>query len=66
MNPPSSCVQYIHCWTLYIYTVMWCGPGSSVSVVTDYGLDSTGSNPSGDKILRLSRPAMGPTQPPVN
>jgi len=31
----------------------------------DYGLDGTGSNPSGDEILRPSRPALGPTQPPV-
>ena len=44
----------------YIY-----GPGSSVSIVTDYGLDGPGSNPSGDEIFRPSRPALGPTQPPV-
>ena len=42
-----------------------CGPGSSVSVATDYRLDSPGSNPSGDEIFRLSRPALGPTQSPV-
>jgi hypothetical protein len=42
-----------------------CGPGSSVSVATDYGLDGPGSNPGGDEIFRLSRPALGPTQPPV-
>ena len=30
-----------------------------------YGLDDPGSNPSGDEIFRLSRPALGPTQPPV-
>ena len=42
-----------------------CGPGSSVSVVTDYGLDRPGSNPGGDEIFRLSRPALGSTQPPV-
>ena len=34
-------------------------------IVTDYGLDSPGSNPSGDEIFCPSRPALGPTQPPV-
>jgi hypothetical protein len=42
-----------------------CGPGSSVGMATDYGLDGPGSNPGGDEIFRLSRPALGPTQPPV-
>ena len=28
-------------------------------------LDSPGSNPSGEEIFRPSRPALGPTQPPV-
>ena len=41
------------------------GPGSSVSVATNYGLDDPRSNPGGDEIFRLSIPAMGPTQPPV-
>ena len=41
------------------------GRGSSVGIVTDYGLDGPGSNPSGDEIFRPSRPALGPTQPPV-
>ena len=30
-----------------------------------YGLDGPRSNPGGDEIFRLSRPALGPTQPPV-
>jgi len=42
-----------------------CGPGSSVGIATDYGLDGPGSNSGGDEIFRLSRPALGPTQPPV-
>jgi len=42
-----------------------CGPGSSVCIATDYGLDGPGWNPSGDEIFRPSRPALGPTQPPV-
>ena len=41
------------------------GPGSSVGIATDYGLDGPGSNPGGDEILRPSRRALGPTQPPV-
>ena len=47
---------------LYLFT---CGSGSSVGIVTDYGLDGPGSNPGGDEIFRSSRPALGPTQPPV-
>jgi hypothetical protein len=42
-----------------------CGPGSSVGIATDYGLDGQGSNPSGAEIFRPSRPALEPTQPPV-
>ena len=41
------------------------GPGSSVGIATDYGLDGRGSNPGGDEIFRPSRPALGPTQPSV-
>ena len=41
------------------------GPGSPVGIATDYGLDGPGSNTRGDKIFRLSRPTLGPTQPPV-
>ena len=41
------------------------GPGSSVGIATDNGLDCPGSNPGGDEIFRPSRPALGPTQTPV-
>ena len=41
------------------------GPGSSVGIAIDYGLNGPGSNPGGDEIFRPSRPALGPTQPPV-
>ena len=41
------------------------GPGSSVGIATDYGLGVPGSNPGGDEIFRLSRPALGPTQTPA-
>jgi len=49
---------------IYIYTHI-CGLGSTVGIATDYRLDGPGSNPGGDEIFRLSRPALGPTQPPV-
>jgi len=42
-----------------------CGPGSSVGIATDYGLDGPVSNLGGDEIFRPSRPAVRSTQPPV-
>ena len=51
--------------TFNIYPSLSIGPGSSVGIATDYGLDDPGSNPGGDEIFRPSRPALGPTQPPV-
>ena len=41
------------CLCIYIY-----GPGSSVGITTDYGLDGPGSNPGGDEIFsaRPDRP----------
>jgi len=51
---------------IYIYIYIYiCGLGSSVGIATEYGLDGPGSNPGGDEIFRPSRPALGPTQPPV-
>ena len=52
--------------TYFIYAhLLVCGPGSSIGIATDYGLDGPGSNPGGDEIFRLSGLALGPTQPPV-
>jgi len=34
-------------WQWYFYH---CGPGSSVGIATEYGLDGPGSNPGGDEI----------------
>ena len=48
-----------------IFSMFSCGSGSSVGIATDYGLDGPGSNPGGDEIFCPSRPALGPTQPPV-
>jgi len=39
---------------------LWSG------IATDDGLEGPGSNPGGDDNFRPSRPALGPTQPPVN
>ena len=41
------------------------GPASSVGIATDYGLDGPGIKSRWGEILRPSRPALGPTQPPV-
>jgi len=50
----------------YLLNVTFTGGSiSSVSIATDYGLDGPGSNPGGDEIFRPSRPALGPTQPPI-
>ena len=52
---------------LYILVdyIRLCGPGSSVGIVTDYGLYGQGSNPGGDEIFRPSRPALRLIQPSV-
>ena len=47
------------------FYLLCCGPGSSVGIATDYGLEGLGSNPGGEEIFRPFRPALGPTQPPV-
>ena len=60
-------VIYFYWWRLKFYfsTFISCGPGSSVGIEIDYGLDVSRSNPGGDEIFRPSRPALGPVQPPV-
>jgi hypothetical protein len=42
-----------------VFCVLYC------IKATDHGLDGLGSNPGGDEIFRPSRPALGPTHPPV-
>ena len=46
---------------------MFCGQGSSVGIATGSGLDGSGIKSQwGRDFPHLSRPAMGPTQPPVH
>ena len=42
-----------------------CGPGSSVGIAADYGLDGPGIESRWGEIFRPSIPTLGPTQPPV-
>ena len=42
-----------------------CGPGSLVDIATGYRLDGPGIDSRRVEIFRPSRPALGPTQPPV-
>jgi len=45
---------------------VWDGPGSSVDIATGHGLDGSGVESRwGRDFLYLSKPALGPTQPPV-
>ena len=41
------------------------GRDSSVVIATAYGLNGPGIDPQWVEIFRPSRPALGPTQPPV-
>ena len=63
-DPILPIVRYLRIIYIYIYIYIY-GPGSSVGIATDYGLEGPGSNPGEDEIFRPSRPALGPTQPPV-
>ena len=74
LHTHSKGVTYEYCTVQLHRTGVWNfvphingegGPGSSVGIGTDYGLDGPGSNPSRDEIFRPSRPALGPTQSPV-
>jgi hypothetical protein len=43
-----------------------CGTGGSVGIATDYGFDGLGiESRCGRDFSHMSRPALGPTQPPV-
>ena len=52
--------------SILVRVIPKCGPGSSVGLATGYELDGLGSNPGGGGIFpHLSRPALGPTQYPL-
>ena len=59
---PSSCISLRLILSSHPPRV----PGSVVSIATGYGLDGPGIESRGGRdFLHLSRPALGPTQPPV-
>ena len=64
MSGPVTSVARVEDVQIFLKDPVY-GPGSSVGIATDYGLDGPGSNPGGDEIFCPSRPALGPTQPPV-
>jgi hypothetical protein len=56
--------------TKIIFDFKWpinyrCGPGSSVGIATDDGLDRPRIESRWGEIFRPSKPALRPTQPPV-
>ena len=57
-------MTFVCCYYI-ILSVSCCGPGSSVGIATDYGLDGTGIKSRWGEIFRSSIPALGATQPPV-
>jgi len=68
LKPQAADCSKTVCIFSHHYAVLYpckCGPGSSVGIATDYGLEGPRSNPVGDETFRPSRPALGPTQPPV-
>ena len=63
-DQPNRFIDYFFL-NFYMHTVHFCGPGSSVGIATDYGLDGPGFESQWCEIFRPSRPVLGPTQPPV-
>jgi len=58
------CLKTLSFIDVYVYCVF--GPGSVVGIATGYGLDGSGIESRwGRDFPHLSRPALGPTQNPV-
>jgi hypothetical protein len=59
-------VYFVFYFLFYVDILISFGPGSSVGIATDYGLDGPGIEFRwGRDFPHLSRPALGPTQSPV-
>ena len=56
-EPESSSSGRRLCMQLWNGRFYMRGPGSSVGIATDYGLDGPESNPGGDEFFHPSRPA---------
>ena len=62
----SNTVSRFSCHANCALLLLVCGPGSSVGIATDYGLDGPGIESRwGRDFTHLSRPTLGPTQHPV-
>jgi hypothetical protein len=61
--------MYVYVYVVYVYLIKnlaYRGPVSSVVIATGYGLDGLGIESRwGLDFPHLSRPALGPTEPPV-
>ena len=65
-NPGGEANYGVRIVLLYFSSFTWIGPGSVVGIATGYGLDGPGiESRLGRDFPHLSRPALGPTQPPV-
>jgi hypothetical protein len=60
---------FVFWFRIHIFNIMYiefCGPGSVVGIATGYGLDGPGIEFWwGRDFPNMSRPAVGPTQPPI-
>jgi hypothetical protein len=68
LNTVGNCNTMVSIRILEYYgtTVIYGGPGSSVGIAIDYGLDGPGVESRwGRDFSHTSRPALGPTQTPV-
>jgi hypothetical protein len=66
ISPHLRGMQIGAMWPYIILRSSACGPGSSVGIATGYGLDGPEIESRwGRDFPHLSRPALGPTQPPV-